>query len=76
MASKGVAGKSAGKKLKSKKPADLETPSCCEADRTPSFNETTIKAIEDTRAGRNLTEFADEDELFQKLGIKVGKEKA
>lgn len=75
MASKGVAGKSPGRKPKSKNPADLETP-CCEIDRTPSFNETTIKAIEDTRAGRNLTEFADEDELFQKLGIKVGKEKA
>ncbi len=75
MASKVTAGEFAGKKPRSKKTADLETPTCCEADRTPSFNQTTIEALEDAKADRNLTRYADEDELFRKLGIQVGKEK-
>jgi hypothetical protein len=75
VASKVTAGESAGRKPRSKKPADRESPTCCEPDRTPSFNQTTIEALEDAKADRNLTRYADEDELFQKLGIKVGKEK-
>jgi hypothetical protein len=35
-------------------------------------NATTRRAIADVKAGR-LTRYADEDELFRKLGIKVGK---
>jgi hypothetical protein len=76
MAGKLAAGKRAGKKPVSKKTADPEAPTCCEADWTPSFNETTVKAMEDVRAGRNLTRYADADELFEKMGIKVGKAKA
>ncbi len=59
-----------------KKPAEPEAPTCCEADWTPSFNETTLKAMEDVRTGKNLTRYADADELFEKMGIKVGKANA
>jgi hypothetical protein len=72
--------------LTSKKPAvenpvpeqsdKSKAPACCEAGATPSFNETTIKALEDARDDRDLTRYADEDDLFQKMGIKVGKTKA
>jgi antitoxin component of RelBE/YafQ-DinJ toxin-antitoxin module len=48
---------------------------CCEPDRTPSFNETTIRALEDARAGIGVTEYADAADLFKKMGIEVGKEK-
>jgi hypothetical protein len=43
------------------------------ASRTPRFNATTIKAMQDAKAGKNLTRYIDEDDLFQKLGIKLGK---
>ncbi len=59
-----------------KRDPDPKTPTCCEADRTPSFNETTVKAMEDVRDGKNLTRYAHADELFEKMGIKVGKAKA
>jgi hypothetical protein len=76
MAGKLTAGGRASKKRVPKKTADPEAPTCCEADRTPSFNETTIRAMEDVRAGKNLTRYADADELFENMGIKVGKAKA
>jgi hypothetical protein len=41
--------------------------------KTPRFNATTIKAMKDAKASKNLTRYIDEDDLFQKLGIKLGK---
>jgi hypothetical protein len=41
--------------------------------KTPRFNATTIQAMEDARTGKNVTIYRDEDELFQKLGIPLGK---
>ena len=76
MASKPAAGGRVRKKPAAKSATDPKTPTCCEADRTPSFNETTVKAMEDIRDGKNLTRYADGDELFEKMGIKVGKAKA
>jgi hypothetical protein len=43
------------------------------ARKTPRFNATTIQAMEDARTGKNVTLYRDEDELFQKLGITLGK---
>ena len=33
------------------------------------------KALRDADAGKNLTEYADADDLFRKLGITLGQEK-
>jgi len=41
--------------------------------KTPRFNATTIRAMEDARTGKNVTIYRDEDDLFQKLGIPLGK---
>jgi hypothetical protein len=76
MSGKRVAGGPATKKPVSETTADSNDLPCCEADRTPSLNETTIRALEDARAGIGVTEYADEVELFEKMGIKVGKAKA
>jgi DNA-damage-inducible protein J len=38
-------------------------------------NATTRKALRDADAGRNLTRYADADDLFRKLGVKRGKSK-
>jgi DNA-damage-inducible protein J len=35
-------------------------------------NATTRKALRDAEAGRNLTRYADADDLFRKLGVKSG----
>ncbi len=35
-------------------------------------NATTRKALHDAEAGRNLTRYADDDDLFRKLGVKRG----
>lgn len=75
MSGKPAAGRPATKKPASEKSADSNDLPCCKADRTPSFNETTIRALEDARAGIGVTEYADEVELFEKMGIKVGKAK-
>jgi hypothetical protein len=75
MAGKPMAGGPATRKPASEKPDDSSALPCCEPDRTPSFNETTIRALEDARAGIGVTEYADAAELFEKMGIKVGKEK-
>jgi hypothetical protein len=75
MAGKRAAGAPRTKKRVSEDTADSNDAPCCEVDRAPSFNETTTRALEDARAGRNLTEYADADELFEKMGIKAGKAK-
>ena len=38
-------------------------------------NARTRKALRDADAGKNVTEYADADDLFRKLGIKLGQEK-
>jgi DNA-damage-inducible protein J len=35
-------------------------------------NATTCQALRDAEAGRNLTRYADADDLFRKLGVKSG----
>jgi hypothetical protein len=37
------------------------------------FNAETAQVLRDADAGRNLTHYVDEDDLFRKLGIKIGK---
>jgi hypothetical protein len=37
-------------------------------------NARTRKALRDADAGKNLTRYVDEDDLFRKLGIKLGQE--
>jgi hypothetical protein len=39
-------------------------------------NARTRKALRDADAGKNLTRYVDEDDLFKKLGIKLGQESA
>ena len=39
-------------------------------------NARTRKALRDADAGKNLTHYVDADDLFRKLGIKLGQEKA
>lgn len=39
-------------------------------------NARTRKALRDADAGKNLTRYVDADDLFRKLGIKLGQEKA
>ena len=39
-------------------------------------NARTRKVLRDADAGKNLTEYADADDLFRKLGIKLGQDKA
>jgi hypothetical protein len=38
-------------------------------------NARTRKALRDADAGKNLTRYVDADDMFRKLGIKLGKEK-
>ena len=38
-------------------------------------NARTRKALRDADAGKNLTEYADADDLFRKLGIQLGQDK-
>ncbi len=45
----------------------------CTRSHTP--NARTRKALRDADAGENLTTYVDADDLFRKLGIKLGKEK-
>jgi hypothetical protein len=39
-------------------------------------NARTRKALRDADAGKNLTRYPDEDELFRKLGIELGQDEA
>jgi hypothetical protein len=45
------------------------------ASKTPRFNAATIQAMQDAKAGKNLTRYRDEDDLFEKLGITLGQAK-
>ena len=51
-------------------PPDEASP--CTRSHTP--NARTRKALRDADAGKNLTRYVDEDDLFRKLGIKLGQE--
>jgi hypothetical protein len=44
----------------------------CTRSHTP--NARTRKTLRDADAGKNLTRYVDEDDLFRKLGIKLGQE--
>ena len=44
----------------------------CTRSHTP--NARTRKALRDADAGKNLTRYVDEDDLFRKLGIELGQE--
>jgi hypothetical protein len=44
----------------------------CTRSHTP--NARTRKALRDAGAGKDLTRYVDEDDLFKKLGIKLGQE--
>jgi hypothetical protein len=44
----------------------------CTRSHTP--NARTRKALRDADDGKNLTRYVDEDDLFRKLGIKLGQE--
>jgi hypothetical protein len=53
---------------------DADEAASCARSHIP--NERTRKALRDADAGKNLTRYADADDLFGKLGIKLGQEKA
>ena len=53
---------------------DADEAAPCARSHIP--NARTRKALRDADAGINLTRYVDEDDLFRKLGIKLGKEKA
>ena len=53
--------------------APLEAAAPCTRSHVP--NARTRKALRDADAGKNLTEYADADDLFRKLGIQLGQEK-
>jgi hypothetical protein len=44
-----------------------------ESPKKDVFNAETAQVLRDTAAGKNLTRYVDEDDLFRKLGIKIGK---
>jgi hypothetical protein len=54
--------------------SDADEAAPCTRSHVPSAR--TRKALRDADAGKNLTPYVDADDLFRKLGIKVGKEKA
>jgi hypothetical protein len=73
-------------KLKNKKPVvktpaepttenkrDTTNASDDQAPKEVVFNAETAQVLRDTAAGKNLTRYVDEDDLFKKLGIKIGK---
>ncbi len=41
--------------------------------KTDVFNDETEQVLRDADAGKNLTRYVDADDLFRKLGIKIGK---
>ncbi len=57
--------------LKTKK-SGVENTVAAENSKSRVPNATTRRALADLKAGR-LTRYVDEDDLFKKLGIKVGK---
>jgi len=44
-----------------------------ESSKKDVFNAETAQVLRDTAAGKNLTRYVDEDDLFRKLGIEIGK---
>ena len=44
--------------------------------RSHVLNGRTRKTLRDADAGKNLTRYADEDDLFRKLGIELGQDEA
>jgi hypothetical protein len=67
MVNKLATGESEGKKPVPEKSANPKAPASSKADKTQSFNQTTIEALQDARDDKNLTRYADEDDLFKKL---------
>ena len=64
---------------KATRPAKISTASkAVEASSSEEqvFNAETARVLRDADAGKNLTSYVDEDDLFRKLGIKIGKAKA
>jgi hypothetical protein len=57
------------------KPAAPMASDVPKASKVRRFNATTIKALHDAKLRRNLTSCVDEDDLFRKLGVKIGKAK-
>jgi len=57
------------------KPAAPMASDVPKASKVRRFNATTIKALRDAKLRRNLTSCVDEDDLFRKLGVKIGKAK-
>jgi hypothetical protein len=53
---------------------DADEAAPCTRSHIP--NARTCKALRDADAGKNLTRYVDADDLFRKLGIKLGQEKA
>jgi hypothetical protein len=53
---------------------DADKAAPCTRSHIP--NARTRKALRDADAGKNLTRYVDADDLFRKLGIKLGQEKA
>ena len=53
---------------------DADEAAPCTRSHIP--NARTRKALRDADAGKNLTRYVDADDLFRKLGIKLGQEKA
>src|SRR5262245_61535968 len=53
---------------------DADEAAPCTRSHIP--NARTRKALRDADAGKKLTRYADADDLFRKLGIKLGQEKA
>ena len=62
-------------KLANKKPETIPKAAVAEKPVAPKSripNAATLRALADLKAGR-LTRYADADDLFRKLGVKVGK---
>ena len=56
------------------KPRQLDEAAPCTRSHVP--NARTRKTLRDADAGKNLTRYADEDDLFRKLGIELGQDEA
>ena len=75
---KPVVKKSATIKTKSKKVMVMNDQPAPSVSDVPSpkndvFNAETAQVLRDADAGKNLTRSVDQDDLFRKLGIKIGK---
>jgi hypothetical protein len=64
-----------------KKPTRVKVQSAPKTSKVPPskkhvFNAETAQVLRDAEAGKNMTTYVDEDDLFRKLGIKIGTAKA